>query len=386
MKLHNGFCKSVKSAGRYPDGANGLCLQVQVGKRRGIAKSWTQRVTVAGRRIELGLGTYPAVTLRDARQTAVRNYSMALDGIDPRTVRPIAAKITLTECLDGVVSAKERAGTWKPDSSQGVTWRNSLSNHAASLGAMPVSAITTADVLAVLGPMVETKADVVKRLRQRIEAAFAWAIANGHRQDNPAGVELNAALPKPRATVNHHDAVPHGQVGAALDKVRNAGISDSAKRLIEFIVLTAVRSGEARGARWAEIDLSDATWTIPGERMKAEREHTVPLSQRAIQLLSEARDTTDGEYVFPRPDGEPFLASNLGRSLKRAGVEGTLHGFRSSFRDWAADTGRDDDAAEAALAHATSRNQVEAAYKRTDAIERRRGMMDEWAAYIMDGA
>ena len=386
MKLHDGFCKGIKTKGRYPDGAKGMCLQVQVGKRKGVAKSWTQRVTVAGRRIELGLGIYPAVTLRAARQTAARNYTMALEGIDPRSVRPIAAKITLAECLDGVVSAKERAGTWKPDSSQGVTWRNSLSNHAAALGAMSVSTITTADVLNALGPLVETKPDVAKRLRQRIEAAFAWAIANGHRQDNPAGVELNAALPKPRATVKHHDAVPHARVGAALDKVRNADMSDSAKRLIEFIVLTAVRSGEARGARWAEIDLSDATWTVPAERMKAGREHTVPLSQRAIQLLTEARDTTDSEYVFPRADGKPFLAPNLGRSLKAARVEGTLHGFRSSFRDWVADTGRDEDAAEAALAHSTSRNQVEAAYKRTDAIDRRRGMMVDWAAYIMEGA
>ena len=380
--LTDAFCRSVSTPGRYPDGANGLRLQVQVGKRGNVAKSWVQRVTVRRMgRVELGLGAYPVVTLRAARVAATANAGKAFDGVDPRTARPIAAKITLAECLDGVVSGKERAGTWKPDSSQGRTWRNSLSNHAAALGAMPVSAIATADVLAVLGPLAETQPDVAKRLRQRLDAAFKWAIANGHRQDNPAGDTLTAALPRPRQVAKHHGAVPHADVSAAIAKVGGADMGDSAKRLIEFVILTAARSGEARGARWAEVDFADATWTVPGERMKAGRAHVVPLSSRAVAILREARDATNGDLIFPRADGAAFLAPNIGRAVKAAGIEGTLHGFRSSFRDWVADTGRDGDVAEAALAH-SKRNQVEAAYNRTDLLERRRAMMQEWSDYI----
>ena len=292
---------------------------------------------------------------------------------------------TLAACLAAVVNGKEKAGTWKPGSTSGREWRQSLANHAEALGTMRVDAITTADVLAVLSPMMAHGAGKVERLRPRLKAAFDYAIAQGYRADNPAGAQLTAALPKPKRGKEHHSAVPHAKVADAIAKVRASGECEAMRALIVFAVLTAARSGEVAGMTWREVDFDGAVWTVPAERMKGGKVHRVALSRAAVDLLHSLRPdgADDDGFVFVAPRGRTFQASAISRAVRQVNLGGTLHGFRSSFRDWVAETGGDADAAESALAHSTARNQVEAAYLRTDLFERRRAIMEAWAEYIM---
>ena len=207
-----------------------------------------------------------------------------------------------------------------------------------------------------------------------------WTIAQGYRDDNPAGDAVSAALPKNGARQEHHPALPHAEVGEALRKVRESDASPAAKLAFEFQVLTAARSGEVREARWDEI--SRATWTVPAERMKMRREHRVPLSNRAIQVLDEARTLIDGSgLLFPSPTGRgPLSNSTLLKLLRELALKAVPHGFRSSFRDWAAETGQPRELAEQALAHANP-NKVEAAYARSDLLHQRAVLMEAWARY-----
>ena len=233
--------------------------------------------------------------------------------------------------------------------------------------------------MAVLQPIWTARHTTATRVRHRISAVMKWAVAQGHRPDNPAGEALGAALPKVDARSVHFRALPHGKVGAALASVRQSDASLSVRLALEFLVLTAVRSGEARGARWDEMDAKAAVWTIPATRMKAGREHRVPLSDRALAVLDEARGIRDGELVFPSPRGRPLHPGSLNRLLGDLGIDAVPHGFRSSFRDRAAEcTDTPHAVMEAALAHAV-RNPVEAAYARSDLFERRGVLMQAWA-------
>ena len=213
-------------------------------------------------------------------------------------------------------------------------------------------------------------------------AVMKWSIAQGFRLDNPAGDAVGAALPKNGIKAEHHRAVSHAKVADALAKVKASGAYETTKQALEFLVLTAARSGEVRGTTWAEIDLESAVWTVPASRMKAGVEHRVPLSRAALGVLEQASMFKDDSgLVFPASRSGPISDSTLSKLLRENGIDCVVHGFRSSFRDWCADTGQPRDLAESALAH-TVKNQVEAAYFRSDLMDRRRELMEAWAAYV----
>ena len=380
-RLTAAFVRTVKPTERlkrYGDG-NGLYLLVKPGPRGG-GKSWVQRLAIHGVRRDLGLGSAELVTLAEARQAAWDNRRIARGGGDPR-IAGSRHSPTFAEAVETVIALHRP--TWRDRVGTEAQWRASLDRHVhPRIGHMPVHAIESADVMAVLAPIWTARHTTATRVRHRIGAVMKWAVAQGHRPDNPAGEALGAALPRVDAVRTHFRALPHDEVGAALAEVRESGGSLSVRLAFEFMVLCAVRSGEARGARWAEVDREAATWTIPADRMKAGREHRVPLSRAALAVLDRAAAIREGALVFPssRP-GSPLTAGAVGRLLKELGVDAVPHGFRSSFRDWAAErTDTPHAVMEAALAH-TVRNAVEAAYARSDLFERRRRLMQAWAEY-----
>ena len=383
------FCQGA-GPGRYSDrGAPGLMLIV--GKTG--ARSWVQRITVAGKRRDFGLGSFRTTPLAIARERATENAARveAERFVDVGSRRPCGPVIpstipTLADCLEAVVAGKVAAGSWKPGSTSAQEWRRSLTNHAEALGAMRVDTVESADILVVLSPlMAGGSAAIVDRIRPRIKAALDHAIAMGYRADNPAGEQLLAALPKPKTAKAGHEAVPHARVAEAVATVRASGQCEAMRALIVFAVLTAARSGEARGATWSEIDFDAATWTVPGKRMKAGAEHRVPLSGAAVALLRSIRpaDVDGSALVFAAPSGGEFQGvRSLSRAVRELKLGGTLHGFRSSFRDWAAETGQGRDVAEAALAHSTAKNMTEAAYLRTDMLAARVPLMEAWGKHV----
>lgn len=225
-------------------------------------------------------------------------------------------------------------------------------------------------------------------MRQRIGAVMKWSVAQGHRQDNPAGDAIAAALPKNNGGKKHHRAIHYTEVGDAVRVIRESRAGEPVKLAFEFLVLTAARSGEVRGARWDEMDFEANAWTVPGERMKAKREHRVPLSGRALEILGEAAQFNDGSgLVFMGTrTGNPMSDATLGKLLREHGVDATPHGFRSSFRNWASERARAPrEVSEAALAH-TVKDKTEAAYMRTDLFEVRRELMGSWARFIGEGS
>ena len=243
--------------------------------------------------------------------------------------------------------------------------------------------ISTADVMEVLLPIWSTKRETARRVRQRIGAVMKWAVAQGYREDNPAGDAISAALPKNSVRRRHQRALPHAQVAEALGRVRASKAHRATALAFEFLVLTACRSGEVRGARWDEVDDAAATWTVPPERMKAKLEHRVPLSERAVAVLDDARELAERSgLVFPSPTGRVLSDSTLSKLLRELRIGAVPHGFRSSFRDWAAErTDVPREVCELALAHVNN-DRVEAAYRRSDLFEKRRDLMAAWAAYV----
>ncbi len=378
------FVKTVNVPGRYGDGRGGLGLSLLVrpGSRNRVAKCWTQSVRIGGRPTSLGLGRYPVVTLALARQRALENAQAIAEGRDPRR-RSGRGAPTFAEAADKVMAI--HAGNWKPGGRTEDSWRSTLRDYILPrLGDMPVDAVTGGDVMAVLQPIWTEKRETAKRVRSRIGAVMKWAVAQGHRTDNPAGEALAAALPNNAGRRVHHKALPHAEVGAALRKVRGSDAYRGAVLAVELLVLTATRSGEVRTAVWDDIDMEGAVWTIPAERMKAGLEHRVPLSDRALRVLDEAqRELTHGDGIlFPSPTGCVQRAQTLAKLLHARGVDAVPHGFRSSFRDWAAEcTDAPREVCELALAH-VNRDRVEAAYRRSDLFDRRRTLMQQWADYL----
>ena len=376
------FVRTISIPGRYGDGRGGLglTLLVQPSSRRGFCKSWGQSVRIGGRRTTIGLGPYPVITLAMARERALENARAIAEGRDPR--RPSNGVPTFAKALETVIAI--HAGNWKACARSEQQWRASLRDYAMPhLADKRVDEIDTADVMAVLAPIWSTKRVTAKRVRQRIAAVMKWAVAQGYRQDNPAGDAIGAALPKSTVPQRHQPALPHAEVGAALNLVRRSNAHRGTVLTFEFLVLTACRSGEVRGARWEEIDTSGAVWTVPAERMKSSREHRVPLSPRALAILDEMQKPANGHgLVFPSPTGRILSQSTMPALLRDLKVGAVPHGFRSSFRDWAAEcTDYPREVCELALAHVNS-DRVEAAYRRSDLFEKRRKLMDDWAAYI----
>lgn len=353
------------------------------------SRSWVLRVTVGTKRREIGLGAYPAVTLADAHAKARVIRAEVEQGIDPLDKRRearsllIAAQtvgMTFDQCAAAYIKA-HRDG-WK-NAKHAQQWENTLSTYAGPvIGAMLVRHIETPHVLAVLEPIWRDRTETATRLRARLELVIDWATARGERQGlNPARWRghLDKLLPKPSkvATTGHHAALPWREIGPFMARLRAAeGVG---ARCLEFAILTGARSGEARGATWSEIDTEARTWTVPAARMKAGREHRVPLSNAALALLAGLPRIVGNALVFPAPRGGVLSDATLGAVLKRLGVPVTAHGFRSTFRDWCAEsTSYPQHVAEMALAH-TIGDKVEAAYRRGDLFEKRVRLMAEWA-------
>ena len=364
--------------GHYHDG-HGLILRVT----RAGTKQWVQRLRIRGKRRELGLGGYPLVTLAMAREAALANRRAVHAGGDPlaekRRARGVptfaeAARKVFELRRDGWRNAKH-AGQWITTLEQFVFPR---------IGARGVDEISAEDVIAVLSPIWHAKPTTAKRVRQRIGAVLTWAVAQGLRPDNPADA-VKAVLPKPNgAGGNAHRALPYIEVADAIAAVRASGAAPVLKLAFEYLVLTAARAGEVRLATWDEIDMDAATWTVPGERMKAGREHRVPLSDRALAVLDEARALRSkrGDLVFPSRGGRPLTERGFVQALSRLGIDATAHGFRASFRVWAQEcTNIPREVCEAALAH-TNPNKAEAAYARSDLFEKRRELMERWARFL----
>ena len=375
-RLSAAFVRSAPP-GRYCDG-NGLYLFVQPSG----ARSWVQRLVIRGRRRDFGLGGVALVSLAEAREKARANRKLAREGGDPLAEKRRAQGMpTFAEAAERVVEQK-RSGWRTPR--QAHDWMASLRRYAfPRIGRTLITEVTSGDMLEILGPIWHTRAPTARVLRQRIRTVLEWAVAMEFRTDNPA--DRVASFLGPQETmVRHMRAVPHREVASALDKVWASHAMPVSKLAFEFLVLTAARWGEVRWAEWSEIDLAEGVWTVPEARMKAKREHRVPLCRRALELLEGTRklDDRSGPLVFTRKGGQPLADRQLRQLLQQQEIAAVPHGFRSSFRDWAADeTDHPREVVEAALAHVVQ-NKVEAAYRRTDLFERRRRLMDDWAEYL----
>ncbi|WP_371054352.1 tyrosine-type recombinase/integrase [Rhodosalinus sp. K401] len=370
-------------------GVDGLQLQVT----RTGARSWLLRVTIKGRRRELGLGPYPDVTLAQARDRARAIKQVIWEGGDPLADR---RQLTFAEAMERTLEARTAEFRSEKHRKQ---WRATLDTYAIPiLGDMGVAEIDVRDVLRVLEPIWATKTETASRLRGRIEAVLSWATVAGHRKgDNPARWRgnLDAVLPKPGkvAKVKHYPSLALDDAPAWFADLR--GREGMATRALEFAALTAARSGEVRGATWRELDLEAGLWIIPAERMKARKEHRVPLTAEAVALLKALPRMQGSAFIFPAARGGPLSDMALSAAMRRiheardggyldprSGRPAVPHGLRSTFRDWTAErTDYERDMAELALAH-TVGSTVERAYRRSDMIEKRRAMMAAWGRFL----
>ena len=379
--LSAAFVKTVKAPGRYGDGrgGHGLTLLVKESSTGRYSKSWAQRLRINGEPFNIGLGSYPIVTLKEARDKAFENQRAVEQGKDPRVKK--SSTPTFADAAEIVIGI--HAPGWKKGRHES-NWRRSLSQYAyPTLGAKLVSEITSLDVMALLVPIWNEKRETARKLRQRIGAVMKWAVAQGYRADNPAGEAIGAALPKKSHVTQHRAALPHEKVTKALAMVRETGAWKATKLCFEFLTLTATRSGEARLAEWPEFDLEMQVWTIPASRFKGLRGHRVPLSDQAIEVLREARELKTGDgMVFPSITGKVLTDSTVSKLLRENNIGCVPHGMRTSFRVWAAEcTDAPREIAEMCLLHAEG-SAVELAYRRTDYFVARRALMQQWADYI----
>ena len=376
--------------GTHHDGG-GLYLKVRASRNgKSVSRQWLFRYWDDGKGRWMGLGSTERVTLKHARDAADEARRMRPQGLDPiairkaaRQAKPIADR-TFEECAEEYIETHERK--WKnPKHRQ--QWRNTLTTYVyPAFGDKSINEVTRTDVISVLKPIWHSHTETAERIRSRIMMVMEWAVANGYRtaQEDPSGWRrhLLKALPTIPKTkrVRHHPALPYEQVPEFVAKLR-AAVSVSA-RALEFLILTAARTSEVLNAQWSEFDLEKGVWTVPAARMKAGREHRVPLCKRAIAILVEMKASKSRKWVFVGPRNEPLSDMTLLMMVRRTtGQKLTTHGFRSSFRDWAAEkTNFHSEVAEQALAHVIT-DKTEAAYRRGDMFEKRRDMMLAWSEY-----
>lgn len=370
--------RAITEPGFYGDG-NTLFLRVAPGG----SKQWVQRLTVHGRRRSIGLGGVSYVTLAEAREATLENRRVARRGGDPLAEKRRANAPRFREAAQNTwESLRPR---WR-NAKVAANWLQQLERHAMKrLGDLPVNQIDREDVLAVLTPIWGRKQETARRVRRYIRTTLDWCLAHGFVDTNVAGDSINGALPRMASVKAHYKALPYGEVSEVLQAVEASGASSTVRLALRFLIFTAARSGEVRGAVWSEIDTGKRVWKIPGERMKAGAEHRVPLTGPTVEIIKRAKKLhKGGDLVFPSPVRRdcPISDATLSKLLRSTGVAGqaTVHGFRSTFRDWCADTGKPRELAEAALAHTVGG--VEGAYFRSDLFERRRGLMDDWAEYL----
>lgn len=378
----------LKEPGMYADGG-GLYLQVS----RSGTKSWIFRFALSGRAREMGLGPLHTVSLSEARDLALEARKLKLRGLDPidarnaeRSVQRLedAKAVTFRQAAAAYIKANQ--AVWK-NAKHAAQWEATLATYAEPIfGDFAVAAIDTTLVLKAIEPIWTAKPETASRLRGRIETILDWATVRGFRRgDNPARWRghLDKLLPSKNKirTVTHHAALPYKELPVFMQALADQG--GVGARALEFTILTAARTSEVIGARWEELDVASATWTVPKERMKAGREHRVPLSASALKILEAMAEIRTSDYVFPggkkdRPLSNMALLAALKR-MKRSDL--TAHGFRSTFRDWAAETtDYPGEVVEMALAH-TVANKVEAAYRRGDLLEKRKGLMSDWSRF-----
>src|SRR5271166_6289475 len=378
---------SLSRPGKHSDGG-GLYLRID-NDDVSIRRRWIFRFVSRDRTREMGLGGYPEVSLADARKARDAAEKFVQSGQDPIAARDDErraqiGKPTFGQMADAVVEAK--SSEWRNDKHR-EQWKMTLEYYAAPLRSRPVDEIDTDAVLSVLQPIWQGKPETASRLRGRIEAVLDAARAKGHiprNEANPARWRghLDKLLPKrAKPTRGHHAALRYADLPAFIANLRAR--QATAALALEFCVLTAARSGEVLGARWKEIDLDSRLWTVPAERMKAAREHRIPLSNRAKSILGTLLEARTGEFVFSgRKTGKPLSSMAMEMALRRMKLDDvTVHGFRSAFRDWAGnETEFARELAEAALAHVIG-DKAEQAYRRGDALEKRRALMDAWAQW-----
>ena len=372
--------KHLTKPGRYGDG-NGLYFRI---KPSG-AKSWVLRVVFDGRRHDVGLGPYPKISLAEARLAAADHHTLIAQGRNPLAEKVNGDLPTFAEAAELYHQANTPRWT---NAQHTKTWLSSLRKYAyPSIGQLPVNRISQTHILEILLPIWTEKRETASRLRQRIRSVFAFSMAHNWVDHNPAGEAIDGGLPKIPRLRAHHPAIHYSQVPQALNAIRLSLAYTASKLCFEFLVLTAARSGEARLATWDEIDLEEALWTVPANRIKSRTEHRVPLSPQVIQLLQEARLLKDStNLVFPSLAARPLSDSTLSKLLRENHIPAVPHGFRSSFRDWAAENTQASWAAmELSLAHRIG-NDTERAYARSDLFNQRRLLMQQWADYLLPTA
>ena len=372
MKLTTLKAKSIQKPGLHGDGG-GLYLKVTATGTR----SWIQRIVIDGRRRDIGLGRFPEIGLAQARKAAAANRGAVAEGSDPLAAKRQPKIPTFAEAARTVHEAN--LPRWRNGKHQ-KQFISTLARYAFPVfGNMPIDQIGREDVLRALTPIWTAKPETARRVRQRIRTVLKWAQAHGHVEHNVAGDMIDGALPSMPKVKAHQRALPYRDVAAALAKVAETDAWRATKLCFRFAVLTAARSGEARAATWNEID--GTVWTIPGERMKAGKAHRVPLSDAAMAVLDRARQLSEGDgLIFPSPRGKMLSDSTMSKLLRENGIDAVPHGFRSSFRDWCAETGKPREIAEAALAHVVQG--VEGSYFRSDLFDRRRELMQNWADFL----
>ena len=380
-KLTSLAIKKLKTPGRYSDG-NNLYLKIEdTGSRR-----WILRLTINGKRRDMGLGSFSFINLADARELASQYNKLAKSGIDPiqERLKEKGQQITLKECTYKVHALNKPI--WKTDL-LARQWINSFEHHVFPIiGHLTISQIQSVDIMNVLTPIWNTKHDTAKKLKQRLRVVFKWCRAQGYfTGDNP--VELaEMALPRLKLNKKHHKYLPYDQLPDFIKKLKDTPIILSNKLAIEFAILTAGRTSEILKAQWDEIDFSNKLWTIPKDRMKANKEHIVPLSDRSIAILKESqKNYPNAKYIFPSElNLEKPLSSNtmLFAIQKRMNTNVTTHGMRTSFKVWASEvTNFQNEVSEMALSHSIP-NKVEAAYRRGNLLEKRRLLMQCWVDYL----
>ena len=372
--------KAIKKPGMHGDG-NGLYLRVTGSGSR----SWMQRIVIHGRRRDMGLGSYPAVGLAEARALALANKALVTAGRDPLAERQRANVPTFREAANKVYEAN--LPRWR-NGKHTVNWWGSLERHVFPvIGDVEVDRVRRNDVLAILEPIWGVRQETARRVRQRIRTVLRWCEAHDYCTGNVAGEVLDGALPRMPRLKAHHRALPYREVMTALETVDASDASLAAKLCFRFLVLTAARSGEARGATWDEVDQAAREWRIRAERMKGGVEHRVPLSDAAMAVLGQAGRLRDGSrLIFPSSTKPRSQLSDmtLTKVLRTTGLaeRATVHGFRSTFRDWAAEcTDAPHAVMELSLAHAVG-SSVEQAYARSDLLARRRRLMNDWASFV----
>ena len=349
------------------------------------ARTWVQRIRYDGKRHDIGLGGFPLVSLANARDIALENKRAVARGENPLTEKRKAKEAARKRITFAEATRKahvELSPTWKNPKDR-AAFLSTLETYAwPCFGDTYISEVQSAQIRKAILACREKKPGIAKKLTYRINGVFRWAIAENHCETNPASRDL-LALPRLEHKPTHRKALRYSEVANAIETIQASNAWTATKLAIEFCILTAARSGEVRGARWEEIDLNNATWTIPGERMKMGIEHRVPLSDRALEILSEAEEIRDrSNLVFPSKRSRILSDMTLSKLVRELGIPSTVHGFRTSFRTWAQErTNIPGEVAEAALAHVKT-DKVEAAYARSDLFEKRRTLMNGWAAFL----